>query len=392
MLRRDSGGLSKRALPRLLAFLCGVLVCAPAAQSAPEDDLVRVRTEASAPGVGVCARDAAVKNAERAVLTQVLETMVGEEGMAGLASLLESPGRYVRSTRLLRHEETPGKTTVEIETYVRRKTLQIEAAKLLLRRLPWPPKALVLAAERVGEGAAFIAAENGVGQKTLEDGLRKHGVLLADQTSVRGRYTEAQLLERIRGDLDTACAFAQEHLVDAVVLAEVTALAEPVVNGAGMHRTRATVTARVFRPGDGKLLEALAEQAVVHSRNPVEGSIQAIRDACAKVRDPVTIATVLATVHAKDDQNIILTIESPGSRPRFQEIVRVIQETPGVKALDELYFAEAEARLRIDYDGRMAHFVEHLTAHRYCGFALEAQRVIARQVTLTLIPTLATDN
>ncbi len=357
----------------------------PSARAALEDELIRVRMESSAIGTGLPVRNAAVKNAEHAVLVQVLESIVGEGAMPKVASLLEQPSRYVYSTRVLRHEQSAGTTTVEIETFVRRKALETQAAELLARRLPWPPKALVLVAERIGKDGAFSVAEDGVGQTALSEALHKNHIAIADRSALRERYSDADLIGRVQGDLEVARQFAQENLVDVVLLGEAIAETELSPSGANVYRNKATVTVRLIRARDGKLLEAIAQESVVHSANPAEGGAQAIQDACTKLRHAITVRTVLAAVGAGPRDDVILTIKDLGSRARLDEVMRVLSESAGVEAVEELYCAEAEACLRVKYNGPMAPFVDNLTLRDYPGFSLEAQRVVARDMTVCVV-------
>ena len=370
---------------------CGVVLgvwClaagAAVAEAVSEGDLVRVRMESSAPGAGPSARDAAVRDAENAVLLQVLEAVVGRESAPKVSAVLEVPDKYIQATRILKCDQSADSTTVEIETFVRKKALQIDVARLLARQIAWSPSILVLVAERIGKEAQPSLAPEGVAHTAFCQMLRDAHMEVADDAALRKRYTQAELLERVQGNIEVIRQFAQEHLVDVVLLGDAACETEPVSTGLAVHRNTATVTVRLLRARDGKMLDAITQDAVVHSADPAEGGSQAIQDACAKLRQDVMVTALLAAISAEASDDVLLTVTSHGARARFDEILHVIAQHPGVKSVEELFYSDAEARVRIRYDGRMAPLVDDLTLRAYSDFSVEAEQVVERNILLSV--------
>ena len=372
------------ALSLIVAGLCA-LATEASAQAAREDTPLRVRMKASEPGTGSAAREGAVRNAQQAVLVQVLESIVGEESWATVAPLLEDPSRFVHSTRMLDHSETDGVTTVEVETLVRAADLRVEAARVLLRRLSSFPRILILEAERIRPEAPFALSKEGTTTRVLRKAFEKHRIPVVGADSLLERYSDAELLERIRGDLATASRFAHENLVDAVILAEAVAEPERLAERRRTYRVNAKVSVRVFRARDGKLLKAIARESVIQGADPEEVGVQAVKDACAKLRDDVLVTVILMAVDTTPRGGVTLTIENVGAPARFEAIMQFLRDSFGEQSLDKLYYTEVEARLGVAYSGPMAPFVDQLTEHGYPGFHLEARQVIEHDMTVCVV-------
>jgi hypothetical protein len=196
--------------------------------------------------------------------------------------------------------------------------------------------------------------------------------------------TEAQLAERVRSDLPLLQQFALENIEDVVICGEAVAAVEPPETGRNIFCIKATVTLRLLRTADGKLIEASTQEASCYSANPVEGGKQAIEDACGKLSHALRSAIVLATVNMPSREDLVVTIQGTVNRDRIDEIAKTLGDIPEVTAVNEVYCVEHEARFRVLYNGQMAPFVDMLTLHGYSGFSLDARRVVQRNVTVTI--------
>lgn len=366
----------------LLSTATLLLFNAASVQAAPEDEFIRVRTEISVPDTGPDVQREALASAERAVLRQVLESAVGPAAMAHVASLADETAFFLTSTRVTHYDTDGAHATVGIETFVRVRELRKRAVKELARALPWPPKVMVLAAERMGAEAAYTAAPDSAADRALAEMIAGMRFELARADSLRRRCSDAELAERIRGDLAEIRRFAQENLVDIVVLADAATESAPSDRGANVFKNKAVVTLRVVRARDGKLLEAATREAAVYSAVPFDGAGQAIRDVYARLRDMVHESIVIAAFDPAVESDLIITILAPGNAERFAAITDAIREAAGVEEIDEMYRTDVEALVRILYDGPMARLVDGITLREYQGFSVEAQRVVGRDMTL----------
>ncbi|HEO70528.1 MAG TPA: hypothetical protein ENN80_04645 [Candidatus Hydrogenedentes bacterium] len=370
---------------RRFATLIPLLAMALVAAWGVEEELLRMRMKASEPGMGPMARAGAVHNAEQAVLVQTLESMVGEGAWSTVAPLLIEPKRYLHSTRILHSEEQDGVTTVEIEARVFAKALRAEAAKALLQRPDWAPKVLVLAAERLRPKDAFRIARDGTAQKAIEDALRGRGFEVADVGSVLTRYKASDLAERVRGGLAEAKSVAREHVVDACVLVEAVAEPDRKPTWTNIYRVTGKVSARVLRPADGKLLKAVAHDAVISGANPYQSGQGAVENACARLVDDIAEACVFGAVDIVPREGVVITIEPLGSALRLDAVTRLLESMAREGVVTTLYCNEAGARVTFVYDGPMSVLVDALVDHRFEGFRLEARHVVEQDVRLRVV-------
>ncbi|HOZ49810.1 MAG TPA: hypothetical protein PLO37_17810 [Candidatus Hydrogenedentes bacterium] len=351
----------------------------------PDEARIRVRIEGSAPGAGDAGRRDAIENAERAALAQIIEAAVGETNVAKVAALTDRLREYAHATRVLDHRQAESRTTVEVETFIDADQVRADAAALLLELRHWPPTALLLVAERVGNEAAYSTDPSGMAHTALLKAIEEGGITVEDSSVVRGYYDETALVARLRGDLDIAAPFARENLVDCVVLVESTANIEPVPAAANCYQAEATVHARVFRSSDGKLLESIVEKTRVHGPTAEDSSRQGIEDACAKLRMRVRTAIILGAAEPKAADTAVITLVAPGEQERYQAVLDRLEAFAGPDTVERLFCSPLEARFRVHYGGSIGPLVDCLTVVPYNGFHLDPRHVVERDIRLYVI-------
>ena len=375
-----------------ISVMCSVLfiislLFAASALGAPRDEkFIKVPVEAKAPGTGIEARIAATRNAQHEILAQILKTSLALEDASTIDSLLKAPERYIRSTQLLRYDTVGNETRVEVEVFVNRNQLLKDAAALILPRMPSPPKVLVLVAEQAPPNPPLIVAGPGTAEREIGKALANGSFEVVDPASVRASHTEAELLAAIKGDNQTAGEFARQGFADVLVLGEAEVSAEPSTSGQAVPGTRGKVTLRVFRARDGKCIDTLTREAVVHSANPAEGAAAAFEDACAKLTEDALVLCVMAVAgqqHARDE--LIITLEDPGARSRFDAFTEVLAKATGEQAPEVLFYSDRLARVRARYAGSMVPLMDALTSNAYEGLTLEVQKALQRDVTMRFV-------
>ena len=363
-----------------------LLLCVPSsAGAALDDEAIRVHVEAEAPGVGTAARAAAIGSAKRDIVRQVAQTVLLERDLPLVAALFEEPDQYIRSTQLLDHRTEGSRTRVEVECYVKRHELLSDVARTVLPNLLSPPTVLVLVAERLGADADRVLGEPGIAVAEIAEALGKAGLDVVDTAIVRACYSGPELMERIGGDRDVASAFARQAFAEVVVLCEAVCEAKVSSTGANVLANNAEVRLRVLRGVDGTLVEAMAQQALVHSADPGEGGAFAIRDACAWLApDLVTYAT-LAAAGSATYAGITVTVEEPGDRRRFDELVEALEGCAGGVDAQVLFYSDGLARVRVAYEGLMAPLMDEVTARQYGQRPLAIRRAVGRNVVLSFL-------
>ena len=352
--------------------------------------------EAKAPGTGMEARAVATRNAQHAILAQILKTSLAIDDAPTIEPLLQRPERYIRSTQLARYEIVDGETRIEVESFVDRNQLLKDAASLILPRIQPPPKALVLVAQQAGANEPAVASSAGTAESEIGKALEKASFEVVDTAGVRACHTEAELLAAIKGNSQVAGSFAREGFADVVVLGEAAVDAEhgggflpssrrPSAPGQAVPRRHGKVTVRVFRGRDGKCIDTLTREAVVHSAIPDEGAAAALEDACAKLTEDMVMLCVMAVVGEQARDELVITLEEPGTRERLDAFAGVLAKATGSPTLDVLLYSDRLARVRVSYAGSMVPLMDILTGNTYAGMALEIRRALQRDVTMRFV-------
>lgn len=366
----------------LQALIVAILIAAPLADESGTHSL---RTEGHARGTGIIAHTQALDDAKRVAVLETLVRIVPTKDLAPFRPILERSGRYIRSFQELEYTEARNETRVEIEVRVTENLLRRDAAALLLPRLPTPPKVLVLIAHTTEEGKPWNPQLPGPAELAILERLRDADFETLDPALLRKRYTPPDLVERITDQAGQPGRFPLEN---AVALA-ITGHARSAVrgaDGAGLHTCRATLTVRVARAGYDKVVATHTARGVVHTRDAAMGTRQALLDAIARVWPDLSASCVLAVAGAEPPEDLVLTVEDPGTQERIQEIAGRIAAFPGVDAVDPLHYADVWTRLQVKYDGDPAPLAKHLIRQDYSDFRLEPRVIVGRDMTFTVAP------
>jgi len=344
-----------------------------------EDGLIQVRMAGEAEGTGTDARLEAIRNAEREMVTQVLELGLCPEVLLKLSTLIDKFSDYIQSTECISVKKDDGYTQVEIKSYVQRKRLLEDASTILLAKTTHPPTVLLLIAEK--NATAEETARAGIAETTLGLLLAEAGLDLLDREAMHTGVGEAALLQAIQGDLEAEKRLARQTLAQAVVLGQAVTKIERPASSANLLKNIANVTLRVYRSADGKLIESFGAEAAIHSQDPKEGGRAAIENACHKLKKDLALYVAMAAVSSPPSSDVTITIEHPESRARFESLVAKLGLL-GDGDVDELFFSERLARVRMPYFGSLAALVDTLAAGKYEGRALEVRRALERNMTV----------
>lgn len=369
--------------PRLVISAVLVLL-APLALSETESEFIKVRAEATVAGEGVAARGEAVTQAERDILRLCAQSVVPESSVPSFEDLFANTEAYIRSTQLVRYETMGGETRVEIESYVNRRALLESIAKTAVKQLATPPTVLCLIAERIGEANEFRVAEPGVAEEAIAKALEEKGLRPVGYEAVNRCFSAQELSEAIQAGPDSLGDLARRSFADVLIAGVATSTPANEPGGGNVRANQAAMDLHVFRASDGALVEALSSKAVVHSVDDAEGGRAAIEDACAKAVSELVTSAILAGLAIGQRHEVLLTVDAPGARGRFDEILAALKEFCGVDAVQELFYTDTLARVRVEYDGLMGPFMDNLTLRAYADFSVEVERAIQRDVTVVI--------
>ena len=351
----------------------------------PEDGFIDVRIEAKAPGTGMDARLAATRTAQDEIIEQVLKTALAVDDPSVVKTILDKKDIYLRSTQLLRYDTVENETRVEVQCSVNRNQILRDAAAIMLPRMPAQPKVMVLVAEQVAPDKPATASEAGTAEREIAKALRKASFEVVDNASVRASHAGPELLQAIQGDLEAAGAFARKGFAEAVVLGQAVAMPKSPGSSQAVPKISGKVTLRVFRARDGKCIDTITQEAAVHSADPVEGAAAALEDACAKLNEDVVVLCFMAVVGEHPRDELVITLEEPGTRARFDAFTKTLADATDPQTLEVLFYSDHLARVRVRYAGAMVPLMDTLTGKTYDNWGLETRRALERDVTLHFV-------
>lgn len=353
------------------------------AYSSDEEELFSVRAEGYADGTNSAARDAAIENAKREVVEEVAKSLVVSGDLEPLRPLLRRAANYIQRFELLRQDRTGDATRVEIDAYVLEKLLRQDVAAMMFPRLPEPPHVVLLVGEQLPDDKIVAVPDAGLAETVLREGLTGLKLSVSGAEGLGKLFTQAQLIEIVTGGVEAGQRFTLANQADTVVVGTAVVTVEGNETGDSVYRCRATVNLRVYRGYDGKMMDSLTAAAVVSSAKPEEGGDQAVRDACTKLVRETAVSAILAVLGTQASDAVVITLENPGERRFFDELVTHLEVSLNLDTIEELFFSNTRARVRVPYDGPMAYLTDLITSGTYGGKKLEPLRVVGRNMTFT---------
>lgn len=369
--------ISRRILCGAIAFF-GTALGAHAAPSAEE--VLTVRMEGYADGVGLAARNAALENAKQEVIRKVLNSIVADGDFSHLRNVLRSASLYLRGYDMLRQDIVGDGTRVEIDAYVEAKDLYQDVAVAMLPHLEEKPRVLLVVGEQLGDDKIVGVPDFGYAENALRAPLEKYGLKVEGVDAISGKVPQPELIHLVNGEVEEGGTFAKGNDADVVIIGTAITVTEPPADGTNVHRNRSTVSVRVYRALDGDLVDAFTKVAAVSSVDPMEGAIQATNDACEKIINDITVAAVLTVLGTQPDDRVLLTVEEPQDATNTLALAETLRHELGEDKVEVILDSKALARLRIQYDGDMLPFVELLTSEEYAGRHLAIRHAVGREV------------
>lgn len=345
-----------------------------------------VVVQGTAPSTGATAREAAIQEAKRAAIASRLESLAGSRDLKPFQSILDEAERYVRSSKVVSETSEDDSTRVELEVEVEHRRLRLDAGTLALNQRIDRPRVVVLISDSIAPEPERRLAQTGTAEGVILRGLERDRFETLAPEELRSRYAPEALTELLGGSPAAAALLARETLAELVVLGEAVTTTEPEREGSVISRNTATVRLRVIRAMDAKIIDELAEKAIVKSVVPQEGGRMAIEDASEKLLPELVAALAIGALSRPPENALLVTFEGFAGSEQFREIVDALRQLPGVGKVEEIYETDRVARVQIQYDGAIGAFVDELATRRFSKFTLAAKTVIGRDMTFAVIP------
>ncbi|MBI1317963.1 MAG: hypothetical protein GC168_03305 [Candidatus Hydrogenedens sp.] len=367
-----------RALLGAALFLC---LAAGAAQEPVE---LTIRATGYAQGVGYTSRDRAVLDAKQKALVEFLRAMVASEDLKLFRPVLRSTEQYIPRHDLLRTDEVDGDTRVEIDAYLMEAPLHRDIAAIMLPRLPEKPRVLLLIGEQMEEDPMLAVPDFGTAELALKKYLDDKGLETRGADTLEDTVPYPRLIEVVNGGIEEGSAFALGCPDHVVVVGSAVSASAGGDDTAAMKTNAARLTLNIYRGADGKLMDDVVCDAIVHSTDPHTGGIAAIQDACGKAQGSVITAAVLAVLSTRASDQVLVTVLHPQTQEHLNAVIQAIETHPSAGRVEQLFFSPTLARLALPYEGPMGDLSDYLSTITIAGRPLEVTRVLQREMELTL--------
>ncbi len=363
----------------LVALLLLPLPCQAAAEGPPT---FVVRTMGYHDATGFAARRQAIAEACREAVLDVLANYLPQAESYMLEDMLRNHEVYIQRFDLLRHDQDENGTRVEVDVHILEQPLFRDLARVMLPRLPELPDILIIMGERIGPDRIVAVPDFGVAETTLREAFEESDLPVSGVDSIDDVYSQADLIALVNGDLEAGAVFARENLADVVIVGTAVAQPDNPERTDQLQRHEAVVQARVYRSFDGKVMEEVQSNAIVHGVDPMSVGVQAVEDACAKLVDSLQTAAIIAMLGVQEQDKVLIHIRRPGEETRVDQVAEVLRRLPGVEEVERVFYSRPLARLYVSYHGPLRYLVEAITEPRYDGAPLEIHSAIGREVTV----------
>lgn len=346
--------------------------------AAVDNEVLTIRAEARTEGTGFTAKTKAIERAQENAIGMLLGSLAPNVDPQLMEPIFRESSRYIDSYDLLRHDNVGDNTKVEIDAHIAARPLRQDLAAIVLPRLPEPPAVVLLVGEQLVGDKIVAVPDNGVAEVALREGLRKMGLKVTSSSGLASTYSQADFINIVNGGSEAGARFAQENECEAAIVGTAVCAFEPNAFGTNVGRVRATVTLRIFRSVDGKMMEESVSNAAIAAEDAMAASEESLRDACTKIKGDATVATVMTVLAAVGKDRVHLMIPAPGPQSLAEGVLKVLRREEFVSDISEPYYSAKMYRLSMRYDGPMSYLVGLISPGNYDGKTLQVDSVLSR--------------
>jgi hypothetical protein len=375
--------LPKRFCSKSRAFWgAALLFCVGASAQEPVE--LTIRSTGYAQGVGYAARDAAIVDAKQRALVDVLGALVASEDLKLFRPVLRNTEVYIPRAELLKTETVGSDTRVEIDALLLEAPLHRDIAAIMLPRLAERPKVLLLIGEQMESDPMLAVPDFGTAEVALKKHLDEKGLNARGADTLDETVPYARLIEVVNGGIEEGAAFAIGCPDHVVVIGSAVSASAGGDEANAMKTNAARLSLKIYRGADGKLIDEVVVEAIVHGTDPHAGGIAAIQDACGKAQASVITAAVIAVLSTRASDQMLITVLRPETQEQLDTVVSAIESHPYAGKVEQLFFSPALGRLAVPYNGPLSDLSDYLASISISGGAIEVTRVLQREMELRL--------
>ncbi len=252
------------------------------------------------------------------------------------------------------------------------------------------PKVWVLIEEKVIWilDTTDISEQPGQAETTLIEGFLAHGFDVVDSAMVRKNIIQAKGLRDLEGDQQAVAAIGLEHGAQYSVVGNAIAKLGTVgISGSNMKTVHATVTARIIRNADARIIASFSASATVPHLDEIQGGTLAIQKAARRLADKLNAK--FQEINAQELQSgrtVTLRLSHLSSYSRLESILSVLEKNiPAVESAHLDTFTTGTAVITILYLGDVRNLAGSLTHEDFSGFRLEPTHMTPDSMDLSVV-------
>jgi hypothetical protein len=369
----------------IILLVLGVQAASPDPQTVTVDGVAEV-----IPGKADMARDAAVADALRRAVGQVVGTMMESSILVQNYQLVtdkiytQTKG-YVKSYQIIdeRQDGTLYKVTVKAAVDGENISTDLQALGLLYQRMN-KPRMMVIMSER----HAGAAVNDPAGETEIIRMLLKNGFKVVDQAQVRKVREGDQLKQVLEGNTVAAQSLGRQHGAEVLIVGE--AFYEKALEGrtmGGLVSVRARLQAKAIRADTGEIFASEGSVAPALDVSEQVAGRKALTAAAKNWMD-MALPVILEqwTMEVNGGNSIQMIVEGL-SLPQLRKFLDLLMtETRIVKELQQRSFAANIATFDVDLKGTSQNFSDELTQKKFPSFQLEVTGFTPNRIDIHVAP------
>ena len=251
-------------------------------------------------------------------------------------------------------------------------------------------KVLVIIDEKVmGVLGTTGSVDTNEAELTIMRHLSGLGMRPLDPATVKRNVSQTQGLRLLEGDDKAAAAVGLQHGAAFSVVGN--AISKP--SGAKLYGTQiksiqATVTARVVRNDDGRVIAHSTATANHPDVDEVRGGTMAIQQAAQTLAEDLgrQMTWAGAVRGPEEPQQLLVNISGLVSYRHLDFVMRFLEEkVPGVQTVALENYTSGNARIALDYSGQMRELARACAMQKFNGFRLEPTHVAETRLDIKAV-------
>jgi len=215
------------------------------------------------------------------------------------------------------------------------------------------------------------------------------GFTVVDPAMVRRNLIQSKGLRMLEGDDRAAAAVGLQHGTELTIIGTaISKQAGAKLLGTQMQSVQATLTARVIRNDDARVIASASATASQPHIDEVQGGVLAIEKAAQELADNLSSSIMDKWKEQKQggDQEITLNISGLISYRHLDSIMYYFEEKlPSAKGVSLRSFTSGVADVGLVYQGQMSDLARLIANKRFTGFRLEPTHVTSHRMDLVVV-------